>query len=114
MAASTGGPAGSPPRLRARRQARAAAHEDDEDEDEDEDNRVQRATKALATSDTRAVGDIIIDDRWTADDDKEDSRQLRVEGGQAAACGKSSERRKGEGRCRQGEDKQRGGGLQQQ
>jgi len=54
MAASAGGPAGSPPRLRARRQARAAAR-DDEDKDEDEDNRVQRATKALAAGDTRAT-----------------------------------------------------------
>jgi hypothetical protein len=33
MAASTGGPAGPPPWLRARRQARTAARDDDEDYD---------------------------------------------------------------------------------
>ena len=56
MAASAGGPAGSLPRLRARRQVRAAARDDDNnDEDEGEDNRVQRATKALAAGDTRAT-----------------------------------------------------------
>ncbi len=42
------------------------------------------------------------------------NQPLGVESGQAAACGKSSERRKGEGRCRRGEDKQRGAGLRQQ
>ena len=68
-----------------------------------------------------AAGDTIINDSWTAGDDKEGSGQeqtknqpLRVEDGRAAACGKSSEQLKGEGRCRQGEDEQRGGGLQQQ
>jgi len=55
MAASAGGPACSPPRLRARRQARDAARDDYEDEDEDEDNCVQRATKALPAGDTRAT-----------------------------------------------------------
>ena len=39
------------------------------------------------------------------------NQPLCVESGQAAACGKSSEQRKGKGRCRRGEDKQRGGGL---
>ncbi len=56
MAASAGGPAGSLPRLCARRQARATARDDeDEDEDEDEDNRIQRATEALTAGDTRAT-----------------------------------------------------------
>ncbi len=52
IAASAGGPAGSPPRLRARRQARAATRDDG---NEDEDDHVRRATKALATGDTRAT-----------------------------------------------------------
>ena len=40
------------------------------------------------------------------------NQPLCVQSGQVAACGKSSEQQKGEGRCRRGEDKQRGGGLQ--
>ena len=93
IAASTGRPAGSPPRLCACRQARAAARDNDE---EDEDDCVQRAAKVLAAGNTRAyklrqrptAGDTIIDDCWTADNNKEGSRQeqknnqpLRVEGG---------------------------------
>jgi len=54
MAASAGGPAGSPPWLPACQQARATARNDN-DKDEDEDNRAQRATKALAAGDTRAT-----------------------------------------------------------
>ena len=51
-AASAGGPAGSLPRLCARRQARAAACDDD---NENEDDRIQRAMKALAAGNTRAT-----------------------------------------------------------
>ena len=54
IAASAGGPSGSLPQLCARRQARAAARDNDDD-DKDKDNRVQRATKVLATVNTRAT-----------------------------------------------------------
>ena len=42
------------------------------------------------------------------------NQPLCIESGQAASCGKSSKRQKGEGRCQRGDDKQRGGGLRQQ
>ena len=51
MAASTGGPAGSPPRLCAHQQAHASALNNNNDKDDP----IQRATKALAASNTRAM-----------------------------------------------------------
>ena len=63
-AASAGGLAGFPPRLRARQQAHAAALNNN---DENKDNLIQRAMKAPA------AGDTIIDDCWTAGNDKEES-----------------------------------------
>ena len=84
-AANAGGPAGSPPRLCAHQQAHATARNND---DKNEDNRVRRATKAPAAGDTRATrcaggqrpaaSDTIIDDRWTAGDDKESSGQTQT------------------------------------
>ena len=50
-AASNGGPAGSLPRLCAHQQAHASALNDNNDKDD----RVRRATKALAASNTRAM-----------------------------------------------------------
>jgi hypothetical protein len=66
--------------------------------------RKQRATKAPATGNRRAMrraGGRQHNHRkqWTR---ANNNQPLRVEGGRAAACGKSSGRRKGEGRCRRG------------
>jgi len=96
-AASAGGPAGPPPRLRARRQTRAAARNDNEDYD-----RVgtkERATRCAGSWRPAAQFRRLLDGgrrqrgQWTR---ANNNQPLRVEGGGAAACGKSSGRRKGE------------------
>ena len=95
-AASAGGPAGPPPRLRARRQARAAPRDNKEDYD------------------------TIIDNRWMAGKDKEGSLQERTTTNHCALkvdkrrpAERAAGNEKGKDDANE-EDKQRGGGLPQQ
>jgi len=95
LAASAGGPAGSPPRLCARQQARTAARDGD---DKDEDNPVQRAMMVLTAGNTRALrcagsrrpvthSSMIAGQRAMTKRGAYKSKQqkpLRVEGGRAA------------------------------
>jgi hypothetical protein len=98
-AASAGGPAGHPPRLRACRQACAAARNDNDN------NRVGTREQQRAASGRQHNHRRLLDGgqrqrgQWTR---ANNNQPLSVEGRQAVACGKSSRRRKGEGRCRQG------------